>query len=80
MPTLYWTFHRWAQRVLLILRIELDKWHDDWHLVEISQGRFCVRYPDGKRSTRFYYRTAKDYAELFGGKVIHLSTGRELDT
>lgn len=80
MMTFYRALRDRAQSALVRLRIQWDKWHQGWHLTEMSEGRFCVHYPDGKRSARFHYSTAKDYAELFGGKVVHLATGRELDT
>lgn len=58
------------------ISVRIDTWRSGWHMVEASSGRFYVRYPDGKRSQRFYYSTACDYAEMFGGSVIHAATGR----
>lgn len=66
------------RNVLLSLRVWLDTWRSGWHMIEATQGRFYVRYPDGKRSQPFYYGTARNYAKLFGGKVVHRATGREL--
>lgn len=34
-------------------------------------GKYRVQYPDGQVSQPFVYDTAKTYAEMFGGKVIH---------
>lgn len=36
----------------------------------IMFGKFRVKYPDGKISQKFSYKTAKNYSEIFGGKVI----------
>ncbi len=36
------------------------------------RGKFRVRYPDGKESTKFDYKTAKDYKSMFGGEIIEL--------
>jgi hypothetical protein len=33
-------------------------------------GKFKVKYPDGKISQNFNYWIAKDYSEMFGGIVI----------
>lgn len=33
-------------------------------------GRFRVLYPDGKRTQRMCYKSAKTYADLFKGKII----------
>lgn len=33
-------------------------------------GKFLVKYPDGKFSQKFDFRTAKDYSEIFGGEVL----------
>jgi len=66
------------RNALLFLRVWLDTWRSGWHMIEATQGRFYVRYPDGKRSQRFHYGTARTYAELYGGKIVHQATGREL--
>lgn len=34
------------------------------------KGKFRVKYPDGEISQPFDYKTAKDYRDIFGGKVI----------
>ncbi|XLY90515.1 hypothetical protein ACK8QS_22860 (plasmid) [Ectopseudomonas mendocina] len=60
------------QRLLLWI----DKRRVGWHLVEATQGRFYVRYLDGAKSHKFFYSTAKDYAELFGGAVVHAASGQ----
>lgn len=39
----------------------------DWHR---RNGRYRVLYPDGQKSQPFGFSTAKDYAEIHGGKVI----------
>lgn len=33
-------------------------------------GKFRVLYRDGQRTIPMDYKTAKDYAKMFGGKVI----------
>ncbi|MDH0959106.1 hypothetical protein N5C54_15085 [Pseudomonas chengduensis] len=30
----------------------------------------------GAKSHKFFYSTAKDYAELFGGAVVHAASGQ----
>lgn len=48
-------------------------WHKQKYRESLLAGRmygkFYVRYPDGKRSILMYYKTAKDYAEIFGGEL-----------
>jgi len=34
------------------------------------RGRFRVLYPDGQRSQRMNFAHAKNYRELFGGRII----------
>ena len=42
-------------------------------------GRFHVVYFDTEQRTKpFDFPAACDYADIFGGKVIHTSTGREV--
>ena len=48
-----------------------------WHKLETltpfymdALGKFRVKYNDGRISRPMDYATAKDYAEMFGGKVI----------
>lgn len=36
-------------------------------------GRWVVVYRDGARSQRMFRRTARDYAQMFGGRVFHVS-------
>jgi hypothetical protein len=71
-------FKAQLNKTLQAIGIWRDTWRSGWHLVEASMGRFYVRYPDGQRSQRFYYSTACDYAEMFGGSVIHIPTGRKM--
>ncbi|MBX6653720.1 hypothetical protein ISF12_10735 [Pseudomonas aeruginosa] len=68
--TLHWT--------LTTLRILIDKGRTGWGLIESTTGRFSVRYSNGQHSRPLYYKTARDYAEVFGGRVIHRATGRVL--
>lgn len=63
---------------LTTLRILIDKGRTGWGLVESTAGRFSVRYSNGQLSRPLYYKTARDYAEVFGGRVIHRATGRVL--
>lgn len=60
------------------IRVWIDMHRSGWHLVEATEGRFRVRYPDGKRSKRFHYASARTYAELFGGAIVHDATGRKV--
>ncbi|EKY4113683.1 TPA: hypothetical protein ACGW3M_000977 [Pseudomonas aeruginosa] len=65
-------------RILTTLRILIDKGRTGWGLIESTSGRFIVRYSNGQQSRPFYYKTARDYADVFGGRVIHIATGRVL--
>lgn len=38
-----------------------------------SRGKFYVRYPDGLRGCRMTLPVAKDYAQLFNGKICRES-------
>jgi hypothetical protein len=60
------SFGRWLRR----------QWHKipggtRLRYISEEQGHWRVLYPDGNRTTRMFYREAKNYAEIFGGKVIH---------
>lgn len=33
-------------------------------------GKFRAKYKDGQVSIKMYYKTAKNYADIFGGEVI----------
>lgn len=37
----------------------------------IRSGQWYVRYNDGTRTHRMTYDVCKDYADIFGGKVVH---------
>ena len=54
------------------LKRQLDKFHSGNQLTQWGSGRWYVRYPDGQRSKTMYYRTACNYADIFGGKVFHV--------
>lgn len=55
------------------LKKQLDKLHHCGNdLAQWGAGRWYVRYPDGKRSVAMHYGTAKNYADIFGGKVFHV--------
>jgi len=43
--------------------------YDEWMNFQAVDGRFRVVYRDGKPSQRMAYTTARDYAEMFDGKV-----------
>lgn len=64
--------------LFVAIRIWIDKQRTGWHLVEATEGRFRVLYPDGKRSQRLHFKTAKTYAYLYGGEIIHVATGRTI--
>ena len=59
------------------IRISLIKFIDRFRTVpsDVSYyyGKFYVVYPDGQRSSKMDYRTAKEYQQIFGGKVYHIS-------
>ena len=56
---------QWIRRQLYKL------WDHDGALYRHAiHGKFRVEYPDGQLSQRFSYRVAKNYAKMFGGKVI----------
>jgi hypothetical protein len=42
------------------------------------RGKWFVKYTDGNFSQNFDYGTAKDYAEIFGGEVFHVSKKEEV--
>ena len=58
---------------LPVMRRLLIWWHKQKYCDSLLQGRmygkFYVKYPDGQRSINMYYKTAKDYASIFGGEV-----------
>lgn len=39
---------------------------------EAARGKWRVLYSDGTRSIPMAHGTAKDYASMFGGSVVHL--------
>ena len=39
------------------------------------EGKFYVVYPDNKRSQKMDYYCARNYAEIFKGKVHHIKYG-----
>ena len=39
----------------------------------IRSGKWYVRYPEGGRSIGMTHDVAKDYKEIFGGKVWHIN-------
>lgn len=45
-------------------------WHYDSREKNAFRGKFRVLYNDGRKSEKMCYSVAKDYAEIFGGKVI----------
>jgi len=57
---------------------QVRRYWDTFHhcgsdIAQWGQGRWYVRYHDGTRSTTMHYTTARDYADIFGGKVIHVN-------
>lgn len=60
------------------LKIQIDKWRTGNELTQWGAGHFYVLYPDGEKSTTMYYRTALEYAEIFGGHVYHYPSGKRL--
>lgn len=59
--------------LLARLRIAVDKWRiaGEMKCHQAARGRFFVLYNDGEKSMPMDHSTARDYAEIFGGKVIH---------
>ena len=62
------------QRFWQAIKRHFHKWPDSAGLLSTQQayGKWYVLYSNGERSQRFYYRTAKDYAKMFGGEVFHI--------
>lgn len=54
-------------------KLSLDKWRvaGEARYKQDSFGRFYVLYNDGAKSESMDYTTASDYAEIFGGTVVH---------
>lgn len=50
----------------------------DMLLHQQARGKFFVKYEDGNFSQNFDHKTAKDYAEIFGGEVFHISKKEEV--
>jgi hypothetical protein len=64
----------WQQRIVRAFVRQLDKIPgSNGGLIgnQNRTGKWRVVYPDGQRSQRFYYDTAKAYAKMFDGKVTH---------
>lgn len=59
----------WTKAVHCVVR-QMDKIPSDGALFRPG-GQWRVVYPSGKRTVPLYYNTAKDYAELFHGRVVH---------
>lgn len=64
------------QEGLLWLRLFCDKHRSGNQLIESSWGRFQVKYRDGTETLPMGYSSACAYAEIFGGSVHHLPSGR----
>ena len=39
-------------------------------------GKFFVKYPDGNRSIKMFYKNAKTYSELFKGEIWHIPSNK----
>lgn len=52
---------------------QIDKWRTGNQLTQWGCGRWYVRYSDGNKSTTMLYSTACNYAEVFGGRVLHVT-------
>ena len=37
---------------------------------------FFVKYPDGNRSIKMFYKNAKTYSELFKGEIWHIPSNK----
>ena len=61
------------QKLIILKDKILDRPHSEMMLFQRIYGRFYVMYTDGKRSQNMSYSTAKNYAEMFGGTVYHVS-------
>lgn len=55
--------------IKLIIWIRKQKYSDSYRS-KFLYGKFYVRYPDGKKSVKMYYKHAKDYCDMFGGAVF----------
>lgn len=42
------------------------------NLTAFRYGKWRVRYPDGKYTTKLYYDEASDLKEIFGGEIIYV--------
>jgi hypothetical protein len=60
--------------------IWIDKFRSVYGLIgsQARNGRFYVLYPDGDKTHSLDYKTAKNYASIFRGKVIHKRTEKEV--
>ena len=45
-------------------------------LQETYMGKFFVKYPDGNRSIKMFYKNAKTYSELFKGEIWHIPSNK----
>lgn len=72
------------KELMLTILIWFDKMRTVNHVLTCYHqmyGRFHVNYnEDNRNSQSFDYQTAKDYADIFGGRVIHDRTGRVVYT
>jgi hypothetical protein len=58
--------------VLKYIRKWLDKYPSERGGL-MKGGKWHVLYPDGRYSIPMKYDDAKNYAEIFGGIIIHIS-------
>lgn len=60
------------KKVFYILKREYYKiWDSDGSLLNHRmKGKFKVKYPDGRISQPFSWRTAKSYKNIFGGEIL----------
>ena len=64
--------------MLAWLKVQIDKLHGGRQITESSNGLFRVHYFDGGKTTPMYWHTAKEYAQIFGGEIYHIKTGRKV--
>lgn len=71
-------FRQVSQRLFDRLVIWRDKLQRGRTFTETSNGRFRVEYFEGGKTHALYWNTAKEMAQIFGGSIYHIPTGKKL--